>query len=194
MALRRVPPSLKSTDPGAPRPEFQTLVPSPQSWVKLEPPDRGEARLGSTVSGGSAPTDIGTQVILPGVNFFPSGGTPVDEISDADIAPGATVNVLTFQVPEKVQFRIDGIGFGADDESALRFLTWNLLVQGAPYRAYGNQAAAVGTIVQASPINFHTSDNKTVIVQLTSAAAAVLTYRFVVRVKGWLFTDVLVGG
>lgn len=189
----RVPPILKGTDPGAPRPEFQTLVPSPQKWLRLEPPDAGEARLGSTVSGGTAPENIGTRVQLPGVNFFPAGGFPVDEISDADIAPGATVNVLTFFVPEKVQFRIDGIGFGADDETALRFLTWSLLLNGAPYRAYGNQAAAVGTIVQASAINFHTSDNKTVIVQLTSSASAVLTYRFVVRVKGWLFTDTLGG-
>jgi hypothetical protein len=184
---------LKTTDPGAPRPEFQTLAPSSESWLKREPPDMGPASLGSTVSGGSAPEGIGTQIILPGINFFPAGGTPVDEISDADIAPGTTVNVLTFQVPEKVQFRIDGIGFGADDESALRFLTWSLLLNGTPYRAYGNQAAAVGTIVQVSDVAFHTSDNKTVVVQLSSSASAVQTYRFIVRVKGWLFTDVLGG-
>lgn len=171
------------------RPGQLRNIPTPTGWLDREPPDLGPGTIGSSIAGGVAPRPDGVRVVLPAVNYFPAGGYPIDEISDADIAPGASANVLTFNVPEKVQFRIVGIGFGADDEVALRFLTWNLLVGGNAFRAYGNQSAAIGTIVETSPINFHVRDAVTVIVRLTSDAAAVLTYRFVVRVAGWLFQD-----
>jgi hypothetical protein len=164
-------------------------VPSPADWLEREPPDRGPATLDQTVAGGLSPGGSGQKVILPGINYFPAGGYPIDSEFDQDIAPGATAILVSLQVPEKLQLRLTGIGFGADDEVALRFLTWNLLLNGDPFRAYTAQAATIGSIPQVSPINFHVRDNCLVTIALTSDATAVITYRFIVRVTGYFFSD-----
>lgn len=188
MSRHRVPGIFKGTDPNGPR-VGPLIVPTPQSWIDREPADQGPARADSTVAGGFSPRAVGTPVVLPGVNYFPAGAYPIDEVTDADIAAGASATLIKIAVPEKTQLRIDGIGFGADDEVALRFLSWSLLLNSDPFRAYSNQAAAIGSIPQVSPIKFHVRDQTLVTVVLTSAASAVITYRFIVRVTGYFFTD-----
>lgn len=148
-------------------------------------PDMGPGRMDPTLPGGPAPAGT-VPVKLPGANFPPAGALAVDELGDANIAPGTTALVLTIPVAETGQLRIDGIGFGADDEASLRFLSWTLFLDQDP-TAYSNIGAAVGTVVQPSPIFLHVAGPRTVRLELTSAAAAILTYRFVARVKGWAF-------
>src|ERR1700675_1171795 len=61
------------------------------------------------------------RIVLPGCDFPPADGIAVDQITDADIANGVTATLSTIIVPDSLTFRIAGIGFGADDESGLRF-------------------------------------------------------------------------
>jgi hypothetical protein len=157
-----------------------------------EQPDRGPAENQPTLPGTSSPSE-GQRVQLPPVNFPPAGMFAVDQQQDADIAAGATATVLTLNVPINNQLRIDGIGFGADDEVALRFLTWTLFIRSDPAQAYSNVGASIGTIVETSTIILHARGPNTITLVLSSSAAAVLTYRFVVRLKGWMFTDVRMG-
>lgn len=151
-------------------------------------PDTGPGQMDPTQPGGQAPPGR-VPVRLPGANYPPAGSFAVDEQQDADIPAGSTATVLTFTVPETNQLRLDGIGFGAADEVALRFLTWSLLVNRDPAPAYANVAATVGTIVQVSPIFLHIGGPAVVQLEATSDAAAVLTYRFIARLKGWQYVD-----
>lgn len=155
--------------------------------VAQEPGDQGPAQLQPTLPGAQIPD--GLRVGLPGVNFPPAGANPIDQLGDADVAPGATVGILTVVVPVNLQLRLDGIGFGAEDESALRFLSWDLLDNGVPAQGYFGQAATIGTIEQTSPIFLHARGPTTVVLQVTPSLAAVVTYRFIARLKGWLFTE-----
>lgn len=132
---------------------------------------------------------VGQRVRLPGVNFPPEGAIPVDEDADANIAPGATATILTYRIPDTVLFRITGIGFGADDEVALRFLTWSIRVNGDPNTGYTVKNAVIGSIVQPTPIFLVIPNNATLTVQGTANALAAVTYRYIVRVIGWLYQE-----
>jgi hypothetical protein len=128
-------------------------------------------------------------VILPGVNFPPAGATPVDEIGDADLAPSAANQPLvTIRVPDTLRFRMSGIGFGADDEVALGFLTWAIqLTGGAAVPSYWGQTSAVGSIRQLSNIVLLVGSSQVVTVVANIAADAALTYRYIARVQGWIY-------
>ena len=107
---------------------------------------------------GSLGPEQGVYVRLPGADFPPAGAVAVDQTGDAVIAPGATANIVTIAVPDTVRFRMVGIGFGADDEVALRFLTWSIRT-GAPTQVPGDTIvgyvgipSAVGSIRQLAEI------------------------------------------
>jgi hypothetical protein len=149
-------------------------------------PDAGPARLQPTLPGGLAPSH-GQPVALPGFNFPPEGAYAVDAQQDANIAAGATSTIITVNVPATYTLRIDGIGFGASDDVAVRFITWNLLVDNSPAQAYQNVGAAIGSIGQVSDIVLNVPGLAIVTVQVTADASAVLTYRYICRLKGWLY-------
>jgi hypothetical protein len=136
---------------------------------------------------GALGPEQGQYVALPGANYPPAGATPVDVIGDGNIAAGASAVLITIQVPDGQRFRVAGIGFGADDETALGFLTWNMRENGDAQPGYNAVPAGIGTIVQLADI-FHLSGSSVVFtIVATSSSAAVVTYRFICRVRGWFY-------
>ena len=133
----------------------------------------------------------GTYVRLPGADFAPAGAIPVDVIGDANLAPGAIGTLVTIVVPDAVTFRIAGIGFGADDEVALGFLSWTIRAFGDVVPGYDNKPAAVGSIRQLAEIFVVQGSSVTVTVQGAIAAGAALTYRYICRVRGWFYSEVV---
>lgn len=134
--------------------------------------------------------DQGTPVRLPGVNFAPAGSLPLDVPGDDNLAPGATGVLLTIPVPNGLRCRISGIGFGADDEVALRFLTWSIRFDGdATPHGYGRMPAAIGSIRQLAPIVLVIPGSVTATVVAIIDAGAVLTYRYIARAIGWFYAD-----
>jgi hypothetical protein len=133
----------------------------------------------------------GVPIELPGM-FAPAyGSLPQDYFGDANIAPGAEATLISFIVPEGFRCRMDGIGFGADDETALTFLTWRIEVDSTRSDPYVNVPAAVGSITQLSTIIFTAAGGAMVAVIAAAAATAGLTYRYIARTKGWFFTEQL---
>ncbi|MGH9181297.1 MAG: hypothetical protein ACRDY5_06240, partial [Acidimicrobiales bacterium] len=114
------------------------------------------ANLGPAPFHPSQPQGAGPnrRIILPGCNYPPADAIPVDQIGEADIAFGASATLNTIIVPGMLTLRIAGIGFGADDESGLRFLSWSLFATppAGTITPYVNMPAAIGTIVQLSTV------------------------------------------
>lgn len=152
------------------------------------PPGGGASPLAPSQPEALAPGG-GVPVSLPGVSFPPAGAVPVDQSGDGNIAPGGTATLLSITVPDTWRFRVLGIGFGADDESSLRFLTWALRGNNTPYPTYSNQPAAIGSIVQLADIFLLVDSSTTFIVVASSAAAALITYRFISRVRGYFYQE-----
>ncbi|MGH7187451.1 MAG: hypothetical protein ACREIB_14380 [Pseudomonadota bacterium] len=138
---------------------------------------------------GALGPEQGIYVKLPGADFPPAGARAVDEIGDANIAPGASATLVTVRVPDSYRFRMLGIGFGADDEVALRFLTWAIRADADTIPGYVSVASAVGSIRQLAEIFVVLGSSVTVTVVATSAATAALTYRFICRVRGYFWSE-----
>lgn len=136
---------------------------------------------------GALGPEQGKLIALPGVNYPPAGAVPVDVIGDSNIAAGATATLITVPVLDGLRFRVAGIGFGADDETALGFLTWNMRENGDAQPGYNAVPASIGSIRQLADI-FHVSGSSVnFTIAATSAATAVVTYRFICRVRGWMY-------
>lgn len=133
--------------------------------------------------------DGGKLVALPGANYPPAGATPVDVIGDGNIAPGASAVLVTVTVPDTLTFVMAGIGFGADDETALGFLTWSLRANGDTLPGYVGTPAAIGSIRQLADIVTVVGSSGVVTVVAASSASAVLTYRFICRVRGYFYAE-----
>ena len=88
-----------------------------------------------------------------------------------------------------MQLRIDGIGFSADDETALRFLTWRMRTNGNPVAGYYNVPASIGSIREVSDVFVHVSGPQQLELLVSADAAAIITYRYIARVKGWFFGE-----
>ncbi len=162
----------------------QTIVPR-----RLRVPPVAGANLEPSTPAGYRPAG-GQAVTLPGAAFAPAGGVAVDQIGDGNLAPGAIGTLLSIAVPPMLRFRIAGIGFGANDEVALGFLTWAILLNGDPAPSgYSAQPAAVGSIRQLSDIFLVASAEMVVTVRATIAAGAVVTYRYLCRMRGWFYTE-----
>ncbi len=138
---------------------------------------------------GTLGPQIGTYVRLPGADFAPAGAIPVDVIGDANLAPSATATLVTIAVPDTYTFRIAGIGFGADDEVALGFLSWTIRAFGDVVAGYDNKPAAVGSIRQLADIFVIQGSSTPVTVQVAISALAAVTYRYICRVRGWFYSE-----
>lgn len=141
---------------------------------------------------GALGPEQGQLIALPGASFAPAGAVPKDEYGDANIAPGGTATLIQIAVPDGLRFRVAAIGFGADDETALGFLTWNMRESGDQQTGYNAVPASIGSIQQPSDV-FHVSGSSVLFsITATSAATAVVTYRFICRVRGWFYADKVV--
>jgi hypothetical protein len=134
-------------------------------------------------------SEQGMYVRLPGANFPPAGAIAVDTIGDANIAPAGTATLVTIKIPDTYRFRMVGIGFGADDETALRFLTWNIQLDQVATSGYVNVTSAVGSIRQLADIFMVVGSSLQVTIVANSDPSAVLTYRFICRVRGHFWSD-----
>lgn len=153
------------------------------------PPPRG---IPPVVLQPSLPNPMGPDgrpIALPGANYPPAGAVPVDVSGDANIAPGASATLVTFQVPDTTRFRMAGIGFGADDEAALRFLTWSIRSNTDPVSGYVGQTAAVGSIRTLANIFVLVGASAAVTIVGAADAAAGVTFRYICRMQGWLYTE-----
>jgi hypothetical protein len=141
----------------------------------------------------SQPGTLGPQsgiyVRLPGADFAPAGAIPVDVIGDASLAPSAVGTLVAITVPDTYTFRIAGIGFGADDEVALGFLTWTIRSFGDVVPGYDNKPAAVGSIRQLADLFVIQGSSSVVTVQASISALAAVTYRYICRVRGWFYSE-----
>jgi hypothetical protein len=132
------------------------------------------------------------RIILPGCDFPPADAIPVDLISEQDIGPTVTVTLSTITVPDTYTMRIDGIGFGADDESGLRYLSWTLNVTppNSGITPYINMPAAIGSIPQPSPVIVVLGSSYVLTLRATNNAPAIgATYHYFSRVKGWFYRE-----
>jgi hypothetical protein len=144
--------------------------------------------LGSSQPGALGP-QTGTYVRLPGSNFPPAGALPVDEMGDAVIVAGATALLITYTVPTNLILRIEGIGFGADDETALAFLSWSMQLNGDTVPGYVNKPSAVGSIRNLTPIFQIAGTSSIVTITATISLLAVLPYRYICRIRGWCYSE-----
>lgn len=153
--------------------------------IGLEP-----ERVDPSQPGGFAGADKGRFVRLPGANFAPAGSVPVDVLGDASIAPGANAVLVTVPIPDTQRFHMAGIGFGAGDEAALGFLTWSINQNGdAITPGYGNVQSVIGEINFLAEIAVTLGSSILVTVVGRADPAAVLTYQYFCRLRGWFYID-----
>ena len=126
---------------------------------------------------------------LPGADFAPAGAIPVDVIGDASLAPSAIGDLVRVPIPASYTFRIAGIGFGADDEVALGFLTWTIRANNDVVAGYDNKPAAVGSIRVLADLFVIQGSEAVVTVQASISALAGVTYRYICRVRGWFYNE-----
>jgi hypothetical protein len=143
---------------------------------------------------GALGAEQGVYVRLPGADFPPAGAIAVDQVGDGTIAPGATAALVTIPVPDAVRFRMLGIGFGADDEVALRFLTWSIRTgpassTGDTIPGYVGVASSVGSIRQLADIFVVVGSSLTTTIFALLDPTAVLSYRFICRVRGYFWQE-----
>jgi len=127
-------------------------------------------------------------VRLPGANFPPAGSRPVDEMGDANIAPGGTGIMLRYTVPDGVTFAAAGIGFTAADETSLAFLSWTILAPD-PVSGYIAKPSAIGSVRNLTELVLVVGSSVTIVIQGASSPAAAVTYDFIVRLRGWLYSE-----
>lgn len=162
----------------------QTIVPP-----RVVLPPVPDVDLAPSQPAGYRPSN-GQPVTLPGAYAAPAGAVPVDQVGDANLAPSAIGTLVTIPVPQQLRFRIAGVGFGADDEVALRFLTWSILINGDPASSgYGSQPAAIGSLRQLSHVFLLVGNTAVVTIQATISSTAALTYRYICRVQGWFYSE-----
>jgi len=133
--------------------------------------------------------ELGAYVKLPGSNFPPAGAIPVDQMGDLDLAPSGTGALVTITVPDTFRLRIAGIGFGADDDIAIGYLSWRILLGPDQVQGYGNVLAAIGSLRQLAEIFVIAAASQTLTVVANIGATAPITYRYIARVRGWFYSE-----
>lgn len=145
------------------------------------------ARIQDSQPGALGP-ERGTWVRLPGENFAPAGSIPVDETGDGDIAAGTSATIITLAVPTGLRFRLAGIGFSAEDETALAFLSWSITAPD-PVPGYIGKPAAIGSVRQLADVFYVAGSDAVVSILAASSADAVVTYHFYCRIRGWFYAE-----
>jgi hypothetical protein len=135
--------------------------------------------------------DPSRRIILPGCDYPPADAIPVDETGDANLAIGVATVLLTVTVPDTYTFRISGIGFGADDETVLRFVTWTIngTPPNSPVLGYNRKPATFGSIPQVSYIFAIVGSSTIVTVIATNNTVGGVVY-VVARLLGWFYNEV----
>ncbi len=152
------------------------------------PARRSAVQIAPSQPGALGP-QTGQYVRLPGASFAPAGATPVDETGDGNIAPSASAVLVSVVVPDGQTFRMAGIGFGADDETCLAFLTWSIQLGNDPVPGYVIKPATVGSLQYLADIFVVVGSSATVNVVGTPLAAAATTYRYICRLRGWFYAE-----
>ena len=147
-----------------------------------------EAEVQPGQPGANAP-EGGQLIQLPGANFPPAGSRAVDETGDANIAPGTEAVMVTFVVPTMLRNVLVGIGFGADDETATAFLSWSIRLGSESVPGYILKPAALGSLLYLAEIFVLAPSGATVNIVGFASAAAVVTYRYIARVRGWNYIE-----
>jgi hypothetical protein len=153
-------------------------------WPIGIPPARIQSQQPDALS-----PENGQMIRLPGVNFPPAGAVAVDTDGDADIAPGASATLLSVPVPNGSRLRVVGIGFSAGDETALKFLSWSIQINTDTVPGYTLKNAVIGSIVQLTDIFQVASGSTTLSVVGTASALAVVTYRYICRIRGHFYAE-----
>ncbi len=144
---------------------------------------------------GAMSPEQGVFVRLPGSNFAPAGSTPVDEMGDANIGAAATQLFLTVNVPDGQRFTMADIGFTADDETSLQFLSWTIFVGPNPLPGYINKSAVIGTLSQLGILGrvVQASQPVTIIGAVSANVGTHLgvgiVYHYFCRVYGWFYAE-----
>jgi len=136
----------------------------------------------------------GVFVRLPGASFAPDGAVPVDVAGDANIAPGGSAAVISVTVPDTLRFRIAGIGWDAGDPAALGFLSWTIQESQVNVSGYAGMPAAIGTFRELADVFLVFGASQTITVVANAALNAVLTYRYIARLRGWFYAEKTAGG
>lgn len=153
------------------------------------PDGYGPAPLQGSQPGAQGP-EQGMWVRLPGSSFAPAGSTPVDETGDANVAAGGTATILTVTVPTGQRFRMAGVGFSAEDESSLAYLSWSINSPASvPVPGYINKPAAIGSVRQLAEIFIVVGSDSTATVVVANSTLAAATYHFYCRLRGWFYTE-----
>ena len=140
-------------------------------------------------------TGLGVPVRLPGANFAPAGSDPVDEIGDANIGAAAPQLFLTVNVPDGKRLTIADIGFTADDETSLQFLSWTIFVGANPLGGYINKSAVIGTLSQLGVLGrvIQASQPVTIVGAVSPNVGTHLgvgiVYHYFCRVHGWICAE-----
>lgn len=141
--------------------------------------------------------DPDRRIILPGCDYPPADAIPVDIIGEADITStgggGVGATVATIIVPDTLTLRVAGIGWSAEDESALRFLSWSALASppGSTVTPYVNMPAGIGSVAQPSWVFIVLGSSVTfsLFAKNNSVSVPTVIYHFFVRVQGWLYSE-----
>ncbi len=129
------------------------------------------------------------RVLLPGCDFPTAEAIPVDEIGDGNIAAAASAVLVTVVVPDTLTFRLSGVGFGSDDETSLRFLTWTIVATppGIPILGYNQKPATVGSVPILSYI--FSVQGSSVTITVVGTNNSLLVHYFVCRLQGWFYSE-----
>jgi hypothetical protein len=155
-----------------------------------EQPDTGPAPQRGPVPGGMRPRGRNL-VELPPHLFPPQGSHPIDKPGVVTLTglagPSVAVRVL---VPLDTNFRVDGIGWGADTEVALDLLTWSLFSQDQVTEAYFDIPAAVGSFRHTSTVFVVIKGPAVVELRGTNSDTVASVFTYFGRLKGWLYQDI----
>jgi hypothetical protein len=132
------------------------------------------------------------RVLLPGCDFPPADAIPVLKVLDADINPGDSDTLVTIDVPDTMSFRASHVGFGAEDETALAFLTWSIRYTppGSNYYCYSNVPAALGSI--RNPAAIFAVFGSSVRVELVATNNGIFgasAYHYFGLLQGWFYSE-----
>lgn len=128
-------------------------------------------------------------VLLPGCNFPPRGAIGVDQIDETDLTvPATDVVVATIPIPASWIFRVTHIGFSADDELSLAWVTWTLKKGGTPIGNFAARAAAIGSTHDPSGVGLLLIDGEsTLTLEMRIAAVGSVYSHINSRIAGYYF-------
>lgn len=132
-------------------------------------------------------------VDLPLHLFPPRGANIFDEFTDpVSVGPLATATLFTRKIDIDDNLRIEAIGFGSNDPTALTNATFEFKTNGNRIQGYGRLLVAIGTLDDPGEVNvFITGGPKTLTVDFTNNFPG-STWIYQLRIKGWSWNPTVV--